>query len=973
MSKMLKKIFFVVWSIAILFAISAVVASAETIRIDGLECEVHTEGEYEYVILVTDDIEYAIITKYEGTRANITIPSKLGGYNVSIIYQDAFKDNTAIQSVTIGETVVVVYDSAFKGCTGLQTVLIAKNVGFIGNEAFYNCTGLKSVTFQKGTQLQAIGNGAFRNCTSLNNFTIPESVTEIGEWAFCECDSLSTISIPDSVISLGGGAFFQCNSIAEVTIGNGVPELLSGYNWGACGAFENCISLKNVTLGDAVKTIGYDCFYGTALENIIIPDNVEIILENAFRDCHSLVSVDIGDGVITVESSVFRNCTALKDINIGSGVSSIGEWTFSDCDALEYIYIPTNVISLGGAMFYGCDNLTNAIIGNGVVELAPVYDWDNYGTFENCIKLKEITLGSAIKTIGNDCFKATVLEKVIIPDNVVAISTGAFMDCTSLVSVEIGNGVTTISDNVFRNCKSLVDVSVGRGVISIGKWTFADCDALEYIYIPSNVTNLDGALFYSCDNLKKAVIGNGVVSLVSGYDWGGGYGIFEECVQLEDVTLGNGIISIGTDTFAGTKIKTLTIPSKVSTLENGAFAGATELTDVYFTGNWPASVGEKLFENTSFGLTIYYINGKTGYTELDENKALYTPVTVAFDNNNDDVFAAPTDSQVLAPVGGYVIEPIKPTAYDYLFDGWYKDAECTEKWDFENDTVTSNITLYAKWNSVDEVAPVRPENLTTVEKDGNSITLQWSEVAGATGYNIYVDGEKVNDSAVSDTVYKCEILAPATTYEFVVTAVNSIGESKNSIIFADRTTDHIHSFGEWETTKEADCSNDGEQTRICDSCGAKESEIIPATVEHIYGDWYVSVEPTCLEEGEQTRMCSVCDKTETEILDVTQNHIYGEWFVVTEATQENEGLKKRVCEICGDSETTTIPKIPAILMGDVNGDGKINAADARMALRAASRLEIFSEEVAFVADVTGDGKVNAADARKILRMAAHLE
>lgn len=973
MSKMLKKIFFVVLSIAILLAISAVVTSAETIRIDGLECEVHTEGEYEYVILVTNDTEYAILTKYTGTRANITIPSKLGGYNVAVIYQDAFKDNTAIQSVTIGETVVVVYDGAFKGCTGLQTVLIAKNVATIGNEAFYNCTGLKSVTFQKGTQLQVIGNGAFSNCTSLNNFIIPETVTEIGDWAFCECDSLTIISIPDSVISLGGGAFFQCNSIIEVTIGNGVLELLSGYDWGACGTFENCISLKNVTLGDSVKTIGYDCFYGTALENIIIPDNVEIILENAFRDCHSLVSVDIGDGVITIESNVFRNCTALKDINIGSGVSSIGEWTFSDCDALEYIYIPTNVISLGGAMFYGCDNLSTAIIGNGVVDLAPVYDWDNYGTFENCIKLKQVTLGSAIKTIGNDCFKATALEKVLISDNVVTISAGAFMDCDSLVSVEIGDGVTTILDNVFRNCKSLVDVSVGRGVISIGKWTFADCDALEYVYIPSNVTNLDGALFYSCDNLKKAVIGNGVVSLVSGYDWGGGFGTFEECIHLEEVTLGNGIISIGTDTFAGTKVKTLTIPSKVSTLENGAFAGATELADVYFTGNWPASVGEKLFENTSFGLTIHYINGKTGYAELEENKALYTPVTVTFDNNNDDVFAAPTDSQLLAPVGGYIIEPINPTAYDYLFDGWYKNAECTEKWDFENDTVTSDITLYAKWNSVDEVAPVRPENLTTVEKDGNSITLQWSEVAGATGYNIYVDGEKVNASAISDTVYKCEILAPATTYEFVVTAVNSIGESRNSIIFADRTTDHIHSFGEWETAKEANCSNDGEQTRICDSCGATETEIIPATGEHIYGDWNTMSEPTCIEEGEMHRYCEICNVVDIQSIPSTDIHSYGEWFVVTAATFEEEGLKKRICEICNAAETMSIPVIPSILMGDVNGDGKITAADARMTLRAASRLEIFSSDVALVADVTGDGKVNAADARKILRMAAQLE
>jgi len=33
------------------------------------------------------------------------------------------------------------------------------------------------------------------------------------------------------------------------------------------------------------------------------------------------------------------------------------------------------------------------------------------------------------------------------------------------------------------------------------------------------------------------------------------------------------------------------------------------------------------------------------------------------------------------------------------FDSWYKDEDCTELWDFENDIVIEDITLYAKWNS----------------------------------------------------------------------------------------------------------------------------------------------------------------------------------------------------------------------------------------------------------------------------------
>ena len=54
-------------------------------------------------------------------------------------------------------------------------------------------------------------------------------------------------------------------------------------------------------------------------------------------------------------------------------------------------------------------------------------------------------------------------------------------------------------------------------------------------------------------------------------------------------------------------------------------------------------------------------------------------------------------------------------------------------------------------------------------------------------------------------------------------------------------------------------------------------------------------------------------------------------------------------------------------------DGKINSADARLALRAAAKVETLTETQTLLADVSDDGKVKAADARTILRIAAKLE
>jgi uncharacterized repeat protein (TIGR02543 family) len=38
-----------------------------------------------------------------------------------------------------------------------------------------------------------------------------------------------------------------------------------------------------------------------------------------------------------------------------------------------------------------------------------------------------------------------------------------------------------------------------------------------------------------------------------------------------------------------------------------------------------------------------------------------------------------------------------PAREGHTFGGWYKEAAGTTKWDFDKDTVTENITLYAKW------------------------------------------------------------------------------------------------------------------------------------------------------------------------------------------------------------------------------------------------------------------------------------
>lgn len=62
-----------------------------------------------------------------------------------------------------------------------------------------------------------------------------------------------------------------------------------------------------------------------------------------------------------------------------------------------------------------------------------------------------------------------------------------------------------------------------------------------------------------------------------------------------------------------------------------------------------------------------------------------------------------------------------------------------------------------------------------------------------------------------------------------------------------------------------------------------------------------------------------------------------------------------------------------ILLGDLNFDGKVQAADARLVLRYVAKLDSLTPKQLQVADMDGDGKVSASDARIILRIAAKLQ
>ena len=115
----------------------------------------------------------------------------------------------------------------------------------------------------------------------------------------------------------------------------------------------------DVIVPDNVTIISNEAFIGcVGLRSIEIPESVDVIEEFAFAGCSRLINVILPDSITTIEHGLFFDCSSLTSITIPDSVTSIGETAFGECRSLTSITIPVNITSIAASAFNGCHNLT---------------------------------------------------------------------------------------------------------------------------------------------------------------------------------------------------------------------------------------------------------------------------------------------------------------------------------------------------------------------------------------------------------------------------------------------------------------------------------------------------------------------------------------------------------------------------------------------------------------------------------------
>lgn len=263
--------------------------------------------------------------------------------------------------------------------------------------------------------------------------------------------AITDLDLSHASIVKGGLSYFTKGNTEYYTEDNVIGDYM----------FEKATSLKKLSLPSSVRTIGEYAFREAALEDVVMPEKLEIIKRFAFYNCKNLQAADIPQNVIGIEDEAFSGCGELTQFIIPDKVENVGR-ILNSCPKLRIVHIGSAVKSFDG--FFGNDSS---------LQFFSVSENNHY-----------------YRAIGGVLYTKDLTSIVRCPP---ALSSDDFV---------LGNDITSIQDNAFRECAKIRKIRLPEGIRVIGSGAFWK-SGLESINLPASLLMIKKFSFYGCKKLCK--------------------------------------------------------------------------------------------------------------------------------------------------------------------------------------------------------------------------------------------------------------------------------------------------------------------------------------------------------------------------------------------------------------------------------------------------------------------------------------
>lgn len=473
----------------------------------------------------------------------------------------ALAGNLRLTKVVVPEHVTSIPMRAFYECKNIESVELPDNLAYIGEEAFCYCESLESIAIPRSTE--SIGNGAFMFCKKLKSLTVPGNIKNIGFEVFAGCGIselmieegvetigccafgwnkyLSNVCLPTSVKQIDNHAFLNCPMLEEIVIRENCKTI-------AKDAFDLCHNLKRIVIpkgsmsfykklipgysyllienpdeiisaNDPITVIcpkrkrlaHYDDLFhpGTidrphrnAVQKVIVPEGVETLGANLFKNCVSLAEVELPETLETIGNEVFSGCISLRKIKMPQSMKRIGRFAFAGCvdlhsfsvpegikrfpkysrpfkgcASLEFVKLPASFMNWTDNIFEGCRSLSSISSAWFIANEGAIYTKDMKTLVSYTSGAKKFAVPEGVTVIGKDAFRESDIEEICFPPSLSTIMDFAFHECRKLFKVKFSSGLKRIGDFAFDSCVSLKTLDIPDGVTHLGSHAITIADS----------------------------------------------------------------------------------------------------------------------------------------------------------------------------------------------------------------------------------------------------------------------------------------------------------------------------------------------------------------------------------------------------------------------------------------------------------------------------------------------------------------
>lgn len=427
--------------------------------------------------------------------------------------------------------------------------------GYYNDDWYYDRTRYQDSRIQRmcgdnitwrivGETMYLIGSGAMWDMTDLeilNNqdiyywdpsmyyvtkIVLDDRITEISPRAFSNCYSVEEVVLPESLISINESAFEFCYSIREIHFPEGLQEI-GEHAFSNCGFFE-------LEFPESLHTLGMNAFsYNTELRKVTMPKKMFSIGAECFKGCLNLSDITLPEELDSVGDGLFDGCSRWFETQTDEFI------VLGDGYLYKYVGEDTSV-TVPDTVKHICANAFN----DHSLDSSDRY-FGYYGSSENYVRNE--------------------IEEIVLPDTVLDIDEKAFSDMKGLKSVKLSASLQEIPYHAFARCIGLKSIVIPESVERIGQEAFLYCEKLEDVTVPGNVTSIGKNAFKGTQFLSGlgdyAIMGDGMLIAYSGK---------KHILQLPE-----GIKTICPGAINSDGIVEITLPSSLRKVESEGIRGGS--------------------------------------------------------------------------------------------------------------------------------------------------------------------------------------------------------------------------------------------------------------------------------------------------------------------------------------------------------------------------------------------------------------